>query len=387
MKIKVRPEDFIVKELIDIKYMKDGPYRIYLLAKRHWNTMDAVMAIARHNRIPAAKIGCGGRKDRHALTFQYISVPAKYDIIFEMPNIKMSFMGFADDYVSPTILEGNFFEITLRKIKHKEKRSIKSRIKQIRDNGFPNYFNDQRFGSVPNPDEFLAEKIIKKHYKGALKLYITAIHKEDKRPERERKDAIRKVWGDWKAVLALCKTKAERDIIHILTNGESKQNLVAAVNAIPKEQLSMYFSAYQSFLWNISLEKLLILYIEDIVKAKGKIMEYHFYKQLGKSRLNILQELVIPTVSYKIPNISPQVDKAVKQVLTERGLKPSDFNLKRVRKSFFKSFLRSGIVIPQNMNQELFEDDDIYPGYLKLKLKFSLPPGCFATMMIKSINI
>jgi tRNA pseudouridine13 synthase len=387
MKIKVRPEDFVVRELIDIRYSEDGPYRIYLLAKRHWNTMDAIMAIARHNKVPAAKIGCGGRKDRHALTYQYISIPRQYELFLEMQNVEFSFMGFADDYVSPAILEGNFFEITLRKIRHDEKQSIKSCIEQIRDYGFPNYFDDQRFGSVSSSGEFMAEKIIKKHYKGALKLYITATYKEDKRHERERKDSIMDAWGDWEAVSAYCKTRAERDIAQILARGESKHNLVAAVNAIPKEQLSMHFSAYQSFLWNMTLEKLLSSYIDDLVKTDGRIMEYHFYGRLDESRQKILRKLVIPTVSYKIPDISPDVDKAVKQVLTERGLKPSDFNLKKVRKAFFKSFLRPAITVPQNLHQEPFEDDDIYPGFLKLKLKFSLPPGCFATMLIKSINI
>ena len=75
LKIKVTPEDFIVKELIDLKLKPDGPYRIYLLKKRHWNTMDALLAIARQNKMPMAKIGSGGRKDRHAVTYQYLRAP------------------------------------------------------------------------------------------------------------------------------------------------------------------------------------------------------------------------------------------------------------------------------------------------------------------------
>ena len=77
MKIKVTPEDFIVKELINLEIKSDGPYRIYLLEKRHWNTMDALLLIARQNKMPMAKIGYGGRKNRHAVTYQYISVQGK----------------------------------------------------------------------------------------------------------------------------------------------------------------------------------------------------------------------------------------------------------------------------------------------------------------------
>ena len=52
MKIKATTDDFIVKELIDLEIKDDGAYRIYLLEKRHWNTMDALLAIAGKIRCP-----------------------------------------------------------------------------------------------------------------------------------------------------------------------------------------------------------------------------------------------------------------------------------------------------------------------------------------------
>lgn len=386
MKIKVKPEDFIVKEQVNLEYKAGGRYRIYLLKKRHWNTMDALLAIARQNHVPVAKIGCGGRKDRHALTYQYISVPREYELSFDMPNVELSFVGFADDYISPAILRGNYFEITLRKISPHEKDGILRRLDEINRSGFPNYFDDQRFGSVQNPEEFLAERIIKKHYRGALKLYFTTAHPEDKREEKERKKKIEELWGNWGEILPLCRKASEREIAKILSGGESKQNLVLAVNAIPKEELSMYFSAYQSYLWNKALEKLLMNNIDGLVEVKGKIMNYYFYRSLGEPELQTFKDMQIPTVSYKIPRTAPEVDAAVEQVLADRGVKPSDFNLKKIRKSFFKSFLRPAVVFPENIYAGPFEDDDIYPGHLKFKLKFTLPPGSFATMLLKSIG-
>ena len=74
-----------IRDSLELK--DDGAYRIYQLEKRHWNTMDALLAIARQNKMPMAKIGYGGRKDRHAVTYQYISVPRQYDLSFNMSNI------------------------------------------------------------------------------------------------------------------------------------------------------------------------------------------------------------------------------------------------------------------------------------------------------------
>jgi len=387
LKIKVKPEDFIVKELIDIEYKAGGKYRIYQLTKKHWNTMDAVFFIARDNHIPMAKIGIGGRKDRHAITYQYLSVPREYDLKFNQPNVQLDFMGFADDYVSPAILKGNYFELTLRKINADEKDKILSRLEQIKSLGYPNYFDDQRFGSVQNPEEFFAERIIKKHYKGALKLYFTTIHPEDKKEEKARKRKIEELWGNWQDILPLCRTAAERDIAKILSDGESKMHLASALNAIPKEELSMHFSAYQSFLWNRTLDKLIKENADETQSVKGKIMDYTFYTKLSPERAKSLKQMQIPTVSYKIPKTQAEVNKAVQEVLTERGIKPSDFNLKKIRKSFFKSFLRPAVVIPQDLYISSFQDDDVYPGFVKFKLKFTLSKGSFATMLVKAIDL
>jgi len=413
LKIKVIPEDFIVTELINLKLKSRGPYRIYLLEKRHWNTMDALLAIARQNRMPLAKIGYGGRKDRHAVTYQYISVPRQYDLSFNMPNVKLTFVGFADDFVSAAVLKGNNFQVTIRKVPPQQKGSILQRLEQISSRGFPNYFDDQRFGSIMKIDEILAERIIRKHYKGALKLYFTTIGHGDKKNEKQRKRDIEKLWGDWQAIAPLCRTKAERDIIKILLEGDSKSQLVKAINIIPKEELSMHFSAYQSFLWNLCLEQVLKKHVKASFKVKGKIMDYIFYTDLDDGAFKKLKNMHIPTVSYKIPG-NPEVINIVKDILAQRGLQPSDFNLTKIRKSFFKSILRPAIVFPawhrmtsgpyafhheagafplpdhttegsSPLQEALFEEDDIYPGFLKLHLNFTLPSGSFATILVKSL--
>jgi len=383
----VFPEDFVVKEKIALDFVRDGRYKIYLLKKRSWNTMDALLKIAAKHRMPLSKIGYGGRKDRHALTYQYISVPREYDLSYSEPNVELSFVGFADDFISPAILQGNYFELVLRKIKKEEKEHILTRLREVEKFGYPNYFDDQRFGSVEREDEFIAERILKKHYNGALKLYFTTIHPEDKREEKERKRMIAELWGKWDEIIPLLKTKTERDVMAILKVAKSKNDMVRAIDQIPKEQLSMYFSAFQSYLWNKTLEDILPLYTDNLYEVKGKIMSYRFYKTLEKNQLKTLKNLEIPTVSYKIPDSLPEVKETINRVLAERSLKPSDFNLRKIRKSFFKSFFRNAVVFPEDLYVYEFEEDDFYKGYFKLKIKFSLPTGSFATMLIKSLTI
>lgn len=386
MKIKVFPEDFIVKEKIDIEIKPSGKYKIYLLKKKHWNTVDALKFISKEDKIPFEKIGCAGRKDRHALTYQYISIPREYDITFNRENVNLEFVGYSDDFVSPMILRGNYFEIVVRKIKNKDEK-IFQRLDEIKKFGFPNYFDDQRFGSVENDQEFIGEKIVKKHYNGALKLYFTVIHPEDKKEEKERKKKIFELWGEFEKILPLCKTKVEKEIIKTLMKGKSRHYLIEAVNLIPKEELSMFFSAYQSYIWNKTLSTVLTYYVDLLKPVRGKIMDYLIYRALSDKALNELKDLQIPTVSSRIPYVNSLVNNAILEILNERGLKPSDFDLKKIKKSFYKSFLRTAIVFPENLDISNFEEDDFYNGYFKLRLKFYLPAGSFATMLIKSLTI
>ncbi|WAM33492.1 tRNA pseudouridine(13) synthase TruD [Caldicellulosiruptor morganii] len=386
MKIKVLPEDFIVREKIDIEIKPSGRYKIYLLKKKHWNTIDALRFISKENKIPFEKIGCAGRKDRHALTFQYISVPREYDINFNRENVKVEFVGYSDDFVSPLLLKGNYFEMVIRKIKSRDER-IFNRIGEIEKFGFPNYFDDQRFGSVEREEEFIGEKIAKKHYNGALKLYFTVIHPEDKKEEKERKKAIFELWGEFEKILPLCKTKVEKEIIKTLMKGKSRHYLIEAVNLIPKEEMSMFFSAYQSYIWNKTLSLILPYYADLLKPVKGKIMDYLIYTTLSDRALSELKGLQIPTVSSRIPFVNSLVNNTILEILNERGLKPSDFELKKIKKSFYKSFLRPAIVFPENLEFSDFEEDDFYSGYFKLKLKFHLPAGSFATMFFKSLTL
>ncbi len=392
MKIKVTPDDFVVTEKVTLRLTPSGRYRIYLLEKRYWNTLDALRVIARASGAKLAHIGYGGRKDRYARTCQHISVPREYALRSPEPNLTLTFLGFSDDFISARSIEANEFEITVRKVEPSDVSSLRARLAEISRWGFPNYFDDQRFGSVSKPDEFFAEKVIMGHYRGALKLYFTVVHPEQSADEKRRRRAIDALWPtrDWEGIEKLCKTAVERAICRRLSEGASRSRLAAAIELIPRDELSMFFAAYQSFLWNKTLERILISYaghLDNLFVVKGKIMDYRFYRMLPQEVFRHLAGLEIPTVSRKMPVTEPEVEEAIRQVLEERSVRPVQFGPRDIRKVHFKSFLRSAIVIPRDFQWGPFIEDDLYAGRMKLRMKFVLPPGSFATMLVKALNL
>lgn len=85
IRIKVKPEDFVVNEQISLPIRQKGDYRIYLLEKQNWNTVDVLIRLAQNFKIPLPQIGYGGKKDRYGLTRQYITTP---DSIILLPLTK-----------------------------------------------------------------------------------------------------------------------------------------------------------------------------------------------------------------------------------------------------------------------------------------------------------
>src|SRR3989338_5511303 len=88
MKIKELPEDFIVKEVLELK-IEEGSYNYYLMTKKNWNTLDVINEIKQ--RLHVKDVGYAGNKDRNAITSQYISVQKK--INFTLKDVTFEFIG------------------------------------------------------------------------------------------------------------------------------------------------------------------------------------------------------------------------------------------------------------------------------------------------------
>ncbi|MGB9710217.1 MAG: tRNA pseudouridine(13) synthase TruD [Thermodesulfovibrio sp.] len=383
-KIKVKPEDFIVKEISSIPLKEEGPYNVFILKKIGWNTFDLLKKIARKLKIPLDNISYGGKKDRHGITEQFITIknlPRKIDL--KEDHFELKHVGFSDQPMTPLLIDYNVFKLTVRAISEKMIDLIIPRIEKVKTQGFINYFDDQRFGSYDPDQGFIAEKIVKGHYNGALKIYLTHIYPEDKKLAKERKRKIFENWGNWSICLSLAKTKFEKFTFTYLK--EHPKDYILPLQKIPKEEMSMFFAAYQSFIWNETVRRLIkrLLPPENLLYHKGIAGEYIFFDEIDDKNFEYFKNLEIPLASSKTEISDTVVKEIYNEILSERQIRPAQFNLKKIRQSFFKSVLRVVLVIPKI--QYKIEDDEVYQGKKKLILGFILPRGSYATMVIKRI--
>ena len=145
--------DFVVKEIPLYEFSGEGEHLVLHIRKKNLSTFEMVGAIARYLGIKQKEIGYAGLKDKHALTYQYISLPKKYEEQmerFEHPNIKILDSTYHNNKIRMGHLKGNRFFIRVKKVSSTAAVKIDEALGMIDEMGMPNFFGYQRFGNDGN---------------------------------------------------------------------------------------------------------------------------------------------------------------------------------------------------------------------------------------------
>jgi tRNA pseudouridine13 synthase len=381
--LKARPEDFIVEERADLPLRQRGEYRVYLLKKSGWNTVDLLSHLSRSFNLPFRRFSYGGKKDRHGLTSQFIAIQSSVAFSRRGDRFSLESAGFMDRPMGPDLIQGNAFAITIRNLEEVE--LISQNLEEVRKSGFPNFFDDQRFRSYDPERGFFAEKILRRHWSGALQAFLTSVRDDDGKREKDRKNAIFQSWKDWPSCLGMAKDPVEKGIFrHLVAH---PKRLVEALQFIPPGEISMQYAAFQSHLWNEVLRRLIRNKVEHVEEVEGKEGGYLFWKKIQEGPRRDLLDLEIPTAAVKMGWTADFSRSIYEQILAEGALRPGSFRTKALHKAYFHSVLRRAVVIPDDVHVGESEEDELHSGKKKLTLSFLLPRGAYGTMLIKRLSL
>jgi tRNA pseudouridine13 synthase len=143
------PRDFIVEEIPLYAFTGEGEHLVLKVRKKEMTTWEMLDVISNHIGLRRRDIGYAGLKDKHAMTLQYISLPAKLEekiSTFTHEKIKILETTRHNNKIRVGHLKGNHFHIRLKKVLGVQKDKLDSVLKWIKANGLPNYFGNQRFG-------------------------------------------------------------------------------------------------------------------------------------------------------------------------------------------------------------------------------------------------
>ena len=147
--IRTAPEDFIVEEIPAYLPCGNGSHLMIEIEKRSRTTDEVIQTLARHLKISPNDIGCAGLKDRHAITRQWLSVPATAGALLESFNIEgvaILHSGLHTNKLKTGHLKGNRFTIRVRGLSGDDVNQLQARVDHLARRGAPNYFGSQRFG-------------------------------------------------------------------------------------------------------------------------------------------------------------------------------------------------------------------------------------------------
>lgn len=335
-KIKQIPEDFVVEEItadgelleINKKYKfqenSKGKFLHCVLVKKGIDTISAIDELSGRLKIDHRRIGFAGTKDKQAVTCQKISIMdvdvGKISKMKTAENIELIPIYYSTKKSFLGDLKGNRFTITIRDIewpKEKLADHINNTISKMAGK-FPNYFGEQRFGTGTKATTHLIGKaILDGKFVEAVKLYGSA--------------------------------KIEI----------TEEMAISYLKQIPLSLRKMFIHAYQSYLFNAILERML---------ADGKKPE----------------KLPLIGFDYK-PLMSRDYDPYVSQIMRDEKLDIKKFRIGEFPELLSKTELRTAFQEFHNFGILKIEKDDLNKNKLKCILQFALPKSSYATVFLKEL--
>lgn len=385
MKIKQKPEDFSVKESYRFDEVPSGKWRVYLMDKQKLSTFDAIARIQERFGLKPGSISYCGLKDKQGRTEQLIAVEG-FDVDIQDPDLRLKFLGKTDKALSARNTTSNRFAVTVRQVRERELHEVTLAASEVNRLGVVNYFDSQRFGSLKHGQGFIAKDLIRGDFEAALHNYLAVPSLLDKTDDAKVKAFWRDNWGDWDA---RCPYDANKKYVRILKSLRTKPgDYVNAFLQIDADYRALLLFTYQSYLWNECARRLLQLLLprENIFPMGYQAGTLLHHKDADPEVLDYMRHVTVPLLAPNSTFKDPKVEEAVKWVL---GREKTSLAALRIESSpkllFFKHEERPFLVTPHKLVVGKPRDDEFNRGYRKVNIAFTLPPGSYATLVVKRL--
>lgn len=149
-RLRERPEDFVVDELLGFSPDGEGEHQLLRVRKTDANTEWVARQIAAFAGVPNQAVSWAGLKDRHAVTTQWFSVHTGVHGGPDWEGLTDPFFSVLEAHhhrrkLRIGALTGNRFRIRVRGFDG-DRVELVRRLDQVSRQGVPNYFGEQRFG-------------------------------------------------------------------------------------------------------------------------------------------------------------------------------------------------------------------------------------------------
>lgn len=384
MRLKTIPEDFRVRELLQWDEVPGGDQVVHLLHKEKLSTPEALALLVREAKVDRNAIAYAGLKDRQAVTDQYLTIAGRA-VELRLPNLRVQPVGTTDRPLTSRQSSGNAFTVVVRDLLPAKAAQLRRSMPSLLVTGFPNYFDDQRFGCLRHGQGFPMRSVLLGDFERALQQFVAEPSPVAITGDVKLKRTLQLRWRDWEACARIARGPAYEPLFaHLCAHPDDFRG---ALEFVPLRQRVIHAFAYQSLLWNRAVSRLLrggVLSAQRLRLATlaGDLLAWKYLAPDREAKL----------VAMRTPLYGPDGDggsepfrRAMQEELRAAGLEPADFARNQVPGMVWKEEARDVLVKPTDVAEVRIEPDDRNPGRVMATLQFSLPRGAYATMLIKRL--
>lgn len=384
MKLKQRPEDFSVVESYRFTESSSGEYFVYRMDKQKLTTLGAVERLRERFRVKRADVSFCGLKDKQGRTEQLIAVKGK-KVEMQDPDLRLTYVGRSASALSAANITSNRFSVIIRDLSVKEVERLPESIAEVQRTGVVNYFDSQRFGFVKHGQGFIIRDLMRGDFQAGLKSLIAHPSELDKSEDARVKAWFRDHWGEWNRHPPQASWVKYRPIVQHLR--ESPFDFGGALLKMDRRLRAMVVFEFQSALWNEAVRRYLHGKVpeRDLMALRYQLGALEFPRALPPEGSEALLAKQFPLLAPESTFNDPAVEASCRATLQRYDLGLADLVVPKLAGFFFKHEERPLFVVPGKLRSTEPAADEENRGRMKVVLSFTLPPGAYATLVVRRV--
>jgi len=345
-----------------------------VMQKRITEMQFALKSIANKQGFSIKRLGFAGTKDKRAVTAQHITIfDPSIDRLkqFRDKNVFLHSFGWSDKKLELGDLDKNYFEIIIRGIdEKKDLKKITTQIKKDIKDGIPNFFGEQRFGSVRSSNHLIGKLFFEGKTKDAVELFLTGTSDNEPENTTTARELVKQ--GNFKEAIRTFpkENKYEKAILNTLIKNPNDYN--NAWTQIPKTLAYLFVHAYQSHLFNLYLEKRIKEFKNPLEKQNGDILDEQGFV-LG------------PLYGYSTEFATGEIEKLEQNILNLEDFTPQHFKVKNFPMLSVEGARRRIKLDVQEFKILDISADEFNENCQEFKISFILDKGNYATTVTEFI--
>ena len=384
MKLKQKPEDFQVTESWRFDDDPAGEHFVYLMDKQKLSTFEAVDRICERFRIPRAAVSFCGLKDKQGRTTQLVAIRGR-PVDLQDADLRLKPLGRTREPLSAANTTSNRFAVTVRDLSEEDVARLAASVAEVRRLGVVNYFDSQRFGSLKHGQGFIVKDLMRGDFEAALRNVLARPSELDRSDDARVKTFWKEHWGEWERKNPYPGADRYAPVIRWLRL-HPDDHRGAILRTEPRWRALQIF-AYQSWLWNEGVKSYLraVVGVPHLASIRYQAGTLLFPRELDAAQARLLRDRTFPLLAPATRFDDPAVERAALSVLGREDQALADLAVPGTPEIHFEPEERPLLVFPGRLAMGEAKRDELNRGRLRVNVAFTLPPGAYATLVVKRL--